>query len=370
MLISVNETELLDLLATTPAEQNIMIAGKHGIGKSVIIKRYFESLGKKVVVMFCSQAADPGDIIGLPRFNEETGKTEFALPWWFPTDDTPIVLFLDELNRARPEILQVVMDLTLNRRLAGKDLPKGSQIISAINEGDEYQLTDLDPALVSRFNVYKFAPTTKDWINWATKAGLDQRVISFISTNNKYLDSNFEEDQTTLDKTPDRRAWERVSDIMKKTPTVDPSKGTTLKKIISGIVGSKAAVAFYDNVIKNLLVTPEDLLTKFDATKDKLANYTLQEYTGLNDSLCSYIDSSLNDTDSLEAELGTTYAKNLLKYLKFLDDKKTGNREAFAHFISNYETMNYPNLNFLVAAHADILEDEINNFIVSTGSVR
>ena len=133
--------------------------------------------------MFCSQAADPGDIIGLPRFNEETGKTEFALPWWFPTDNTPVVLFLDELNRARPEILQVVMDLTLSRKLAGKTLPAGSQVISAINEGDEYQLTDLDPALVSRFNVYNFVPTPADWIYWATRSGIDSRVISFISTN-------------------------------------------------------------------------------------------------------------------------------------------------------------------------------------------
>ena len=164
MLTTVNESELREILEITPPEQNIMIAGKHGIGKSVIVKKFFEEKGKKVVTMFCSQAADPGDIIGLPRFNEETGKTEFALPWWFPTDNTPVVLFLDELNRARPEIPQVVMDLTLSRKLAGKALPAGSQVISAINEGDEYQLTDLDPALVSRFNVYNFVPTPADWI--------------------------------------------------------------------------------------------------------------------------------------------------------------------------------------------------------------
>ena len=170
MLTTVNESELREILEITPPEQNIMIAGKHGIGKSVIVKKFFEEKGKKVVTMFCSQAADPGDIIGLPRFNEETGKTEFALPWWFPTDNTPVVLFLDELNRARPEILQVVMDLTLSRKLAGKTLPAGSQVISAINEGDEYQLTDLDPALVSRFNVDNFVPTPADWIYWATRS--------------------------------------------------------------------------------------------------------------------------------------------------------------------------------------------------------
>lgn len=37
-------------------------------------------------------------------------------PYWFPVDGKPIVLFLDELNRARPEVLQTIMDLALNRK--------------------------------------------------------------------------------------------------------------------------------------------------------------------------------------------------------------------------------------------------------------
>ena len=93
----------------------------------------------------------------------ETGKTIFMPPYWFPTDNQPVVLFLDELNRARPEILQTIMDLALNRKLAGRELPAGSRIVSAVNDGEEYQLTDLDPALVSRFNIYNFRPTIGEW---------------------------------------------------------------------------------------------------------------------------------------------------------------------------------------------------------------
>lgn len=363
MLTTVNETELREILDITPAEQNIMIAGKHGIGKSVIVKKFFESKGKKVVTMFCSQAADPGDIIGLPRFNEETGKTEFALPWWFPTDNTPVVLFLDELNRARPEILQVVMDLTLSRKLGGKSLPAGSQVISAINEGDEYQLTDLDPALVSRFNVYNFVPTPNDWIQWATRSGIDSRVISFITTNIKYLDSNFDDNSVTLDKSPDRRAWERVSDIMKLNPEINIS----FKKMISGIVGAPAAAAFYESLQKNALVTPEKLLTDFTGVESLLKKYSLQQFTYLNDSVCSYIDSSVGEFGN-NTKLEDTYADNLYKYFKFLNNTDQGNREALAHFINNYETGAFENVNFLIASHTD-LEDEITSFITSTGNI-
>ena len=136
-----------------PAAQNIMLTGRHGIGKSQILTRYFEARGMKVVTLFLGQMSDPGDLIGLPTKNAETGKTDFMPPYWFPTDGKPVVLFLDELNRARPEVLQTIMDLALNRKLAGRSLPEGSRLISAVNDGEEYQLTDLDPALVSRFNV-------------------------------------------------------------------------------------------------------------------------------------------------------------------------------------------------------------------------
>ena len=208
--ISVNITELKQLLEATPASHNIMLVGNHGIGKSEILTEFFREKGMPVVALFLGQMADPGDLIGLPTKDEKTGKTEFMPPYWFPVDGKPIVLFLDELNRARPEILQTVMDLALNRKLAGKYLPEGSRIISAVNAGDQYQLTDLDPALVSRFNIVNFKPTAEEWLLWARKAQLDTRVIGFIDENRMWLDKDPDMKEGAdmgLDKTPDRRAW-------------------------------------------------------------------------------------------------------------------------------------------------------------------
>ena len=90
-----------------------------------ILEDFFAARREKVVTLFLGQMSDPGDLIGLPHLDEATGRTEFMLPYWFPVDGKPVVLFLDELNRARPEVLQTVMDLTLNRKLAGKSLPEG-----------------------------------------------------------------------------------------------------------------------------------------------------------------------------------------------------------------------------------------------------
>ena len=240
--INVNTTELIQLLDITPADHNIMLVGKHGIGKSEILTEYYAQKGMPVVALFLGQMSDPGDLIGIPNKNEETGKTDFMPPYWFPLDGKPIVLFLDELNRARPEILQTIMDLALNRKLAGRKLPEGSRIISAVNAGDQYQLPDLDPALVSRFNIVNFRPTVQEWLLWARKADVDGRVIDFIQENQIWLDKDpdaKEGEDTGLDKTPDRRGWKRVSDILKQSGELSP----LLTKAISAVVGPKAASA-------------------------------------------------------------------------------------------------------------------------------
>lgn len=66
---------------STPPSHNIMLSGKHGIGKSKIITDHFSAKGQKVVTLFLGQMSDPGDLIGLPNKDEKTGKTVFMPPY-------------------------------------------------------------------------------------------------------------------------------------------------------------------------------------------------------------------------------------------------------------------------------------------------
>ena len=220
MAIRLDAQELHELLRLTPATQNIMLIGRHGIGKSEIITEFYRRQGMKVIAFFLGQMSDPGDLIGLLHKDETSGRSVFLPPYWWPQPNEPIVLFLDELNRARPEILQAVHDLALNKRLAGKQLPAGSMVIAAVNEGDEYQLTELDPALVSRFNLYEFAPTVEEWLVWASNHDVDERVITFIQKHHHHLDGERVGQEEAMQhaglvKLPDRRSWVRVSDFIK-----------------------------------------------------------------------------------------------------------------------------------------------------------
>ena len=351
--VVINTNQLKRVLQITPENQNIMLTGKHGIGKSQILKQFFEERGQKVVILFLGQMSDPGDLIGLPRLNEETGKTDFMLPYWFPTDGKPIVLFLDELNRARPEVLQTIMDLTLNRTLAGKALPKGSRIISAVNDGEEYQLTDLDPALVSRFNIYEFKPTVSEWLVWAQKQGLDSRVLEFINENPDMLDgAEFRREDQGLGKSPDRRGWERVSQILQNN---EPD--SLLKTVIAGIVGMPATAKLFASISKTRNITAKDiLLDSFDKVKTSLKKYKTHELATLNDSVFRLIESEAYEKSEI-----SRIAKNLTAYFEYLETEEL--REIAAHFVNLFSSSGYPTAIVFIITNCPELNKRLTEFI-------
>ena len=337
--IKINTTELIETLRDTPSEQNIMLVGRHGIGKSQIVKSFFESEGQTVVTFFLGQMSDPGDLIGLMHKNEKTGQSEFLPPFWWPMKGDPVVLFLDELNRARPEILQAVMDLTLNRTLAGKSLPAGSRVVSAVNEGEEYQLTDLDPALVSRFNIYQFSPTVEDWMIWANDQKIDQRVLGFIQENSEYLDGDPKAEASDgisfgneLVRTPDRRAWERVSLLIKDLDSISQVH----VKMIAGVIGINAAMLFAKSIQSSHLISAEDVLLRFSKTKSKLKKLQTHEFAALNERLILRIEKG-----DFKAAQKKKVLKSFHDYVEFLTDKKES--ESCAHLASLMERPRFKN---------------------------
>lgn len=104
MSVRIDGNLLLEILEETPATQNIMLMGKHGIGKSQILEKFYTAKGCKVVSLFLGQMSDPGDLIGIPHKNEETGHTEFMPPYWFPTDSDVRCLVFTVLHREIPGV--------------------------------------------------------------------------------------------------------------------------------------------------------------------------------------------------------------------------------------------------------------------------
>ena len=380
-MITIDSRKLLHILDVTPATHNIMLVGRHGIGKSEILTDYYQGKGIRIVPLFLGQMSDPGDLIGLPTKTGE--RTDFLPPYWFPTDGKPIVLFLDELNRARPEILQTVMDLALNRRLAGHELPKGSRIISAVNEGDEYQLTHLDPSLVSRFNVYQFCPTVQEWLLWAQQEHLDRRVIDFIQNEPTLLDNTAERkegEDTGLKKYPDRRAWRRVSDVLQETAPhgmLRPrrSLGDDDIDLIAGIVGAHAASRFFAFLQGNQMLTGIQILNDCKAHEVQLRSYRLHQLAIVNESIFQHIQVTYPDASQLLAYSALTpddnspmdvvqlhrYADNFVCYYELLE--KMEQKEAIAHLANLFESGSYPETILFLTTFCPDIYQKLSAFI-------
>ena len=346
MAITISIAGLRKLLEKMPSDQNIMLSGRHGIGKSEILTKYYTDKGMKVVALFLGQMSDPGDLIGLPHKDEQTGKTEFMPPYWFPVDGKPVVLFLDELNRARPEVLQTIMDLALNRKLAGKQLPEGSVVISAVNDGEEYQLTDLDPALVSRFNIYKFSPTPEEWLIWAEKKQLDWRVIDFIRDHNEWLDGDMEKGNQYegLEKSPDRRAWKKVSDLILGVEELDKD----YKVFIAGIIGVRATAAFFAALEKMSNLSGRDVLMNFKNCQKALDKLQAHQLAIINEDIFRYLE-----VGNFAGTTETDIVASLKAYVSWLEKKKLN--ETMAHLVSHVTGGTYQKATvFIVTKAADV----------------
>lgn len=138
-------------------EQNVLLIGTHGVGKTMITKQIFDSLNYKMKY-YSAATLDPwADLVGIPvPVDVKNGTVHKELQFIRPQlVDEAEVLFFDELNRAHPKVLNAVMEIIQFKSINGVKLPKLKMVWAAINPpGGEYKVNDLDPALADRFQVH------------------------------------------------------------------------------------------------------------------------------------------------------------------------------------------------------------------------
>jgi len=322
-------------LKITPTDRNILLLGDHGIGKSQIVTEFYKEKGYNVVTLFLGQMSDPGDITGLPYKREitlangkKTERMDFLPPAWWD-DSKPFCLFLDEINRGRPEILNVVMDLTLNKKIGGREMPKGSVVVAAANYGERYNVEDLDPALVDRFHTYMFSPTIEEWIEYAIEKKIDNRIISFITADPQQLDGIVSDDTSSMAITPSRRSWVSVNEVLKN---IEGPLSDEDCLVISGIIGSAATGLFRKHINSMAKIDAKKLLFAADFKKlvPELKMMTLQDITYLDDLIKNFLKQNGKELKKAKKKREQVCG-NFLEYIKWLKDEN--HNEAIGHLI-------------------------------------
>ena len=168
-----------------PVETSILIRGPHGIGKSQVVRQVAKHFNLPVVDRRLSQMTE-GDMIGLPSTDGEV--TRFNPPDWYKNACTkPICLFLDELNRATPEVMQAAFQIVLDRELNGWKLHPETRVYAAINHSAAYTVNEMDPALLDRFWTIDLEPTVEDWLARNPDASFDTTFSQRIPDATVYV---------------------------------------------------------------------------------------------------------------------------------------------------------------------------------------
>jgi hypothetical protein len=355
----------IQLAQDLPAWQALLVEGDHGIGKSDGARQLADACELPLIDMRLS-LMEAGDLIGLPEFVTrpfadpkkeqeyiddltgalrdvdgreaanaisaaiatkwgKKGETRFAPPsWLIDVGERPHILFLDEMNRAKPEVEQASFQLILDRNINGHHLHPGTRVIAAINTGYNYKVEPMDPALKDRFAVVRLEPSKKAWIKWAStapkggSAPVHHSVVSFIKDNEGMLELEPGVDPDPNKVNPSRRSWARTSAILVERGLLTEGVPSNINQarilnIVSAMCGPECANGFITHLRTALRqVKASELLKRFEDIRERIDADNPDYLHALNDRLERYIKAN---------KLTTEMAKNYYEYVCLLPDE-------------------------------------------------
>ena len=282
-------------------EEVPLVVGESGIGKTALAKK----LAKKnnwTLVTVDGNLLKEGEIGGLPTVESYVGvdangnkiekkTTIYAVHNKLREIDEEInagrsvLLFIDEINRCEHTVQQELMNLILNREINGYKLPENVKILAAMNPSSkygsdfDYQVVDMDAAQENRFVWLNMEPDYNQWIKWAIGAGIEPKVVEFISTFPEYLHKINDEDVRA---TP--RSYERVSKTYKMyKEQQDTIPRSVFVNVIKGNVGKVIAEEFVSFVESNYnpLISFDDVFSGENLGEDVVEAMKGESHTRL-----------------------------------------------------------------------------------------
>jgi hypothetical protein len=266
------------LLKAFKSKRPVFLWGPPGIGKSEVVSEITDELGGFMIDLRMAQM-EPTDIRGIPFFNKDNGKMDWAPPVDLPDAELAsqyplIVLFLDEMNSAPPAVQAAGYQLVLNRRVGKYVLPDNVVIVAAGNRDSDKGVTYRMPMpLANRFVHLEMRPDFTSWQNWAVNKGIHKDVVGYLSFAKQDIYDFDNKSSSRAFATP--RSWVFVSDLLND----EDSDTDTLFNLVAGAVGEGLAVKFMAHrKVAGRMPEPSDILSgkvKDLAVKEISAMYSL-----------------------------------------------------------------------------------------------
>jgi hypothetical protein len=205
---------------------------------------------------------EPTDIRGIPFYNKDLGKMDWAPPVELPDEELAgqypvVVLFLDEMNSAAPSVQSAAYQLILNRRVGKYRLPDNVVMVAAGNRESDKGVTYRMPTpLANRFLHQEMKVDFASYQEWAVKNNIHKDVVGYLSFSKQDLQDFDAKSASRAFATP--RTWTFVSELLQD----DDGDDDTLMNLIAGTIGEGLAVKFMAHrKIAGRMPRPEDILS-------------------------------------------------------------------------------------------------------------
>ncbi len=223
-----------------------MLWGPPGVGKSQIIAGIAAHHHVPLVDIRLAQM-EPTDLRGIPF--RDGRHVVWSVPAQLPDagrHGERGILFLDEITSAVPTVTAAAYQLILDRRLGEYTVPPGWAIFAAGNRQGDRGITYQMPApLANRFAHYELEADLDDWIQWAHRRGIDDRLIAFLRFRPDLL---FDFDPARyMVAFPSPRSWEFADRALAKFHDTPHLLGEALKACVGPAAGL-ACRAFLNHI--------------------------------------------------------------------------------------------------------------------------
>ena len=304
------------ILAALATELPMLLIGKHGCAKSFILERLAKSLN---MVFRCYNASliNYDDLVGIPIPTDNNTSLKYI------SNKSAIweseVVFIDEINRTKPELQNKLFPIIYDKRIQGQDLEKLKYRWAAMNppcfdEDDEDEKNvqylgamPLDPALADRF---PFVITVPNWENLNEKqqtlllCDQFQKKCDFPIDISKLIAETKTKYKEVVEQYCDNSA-EYISALMNVLQNsigyVSARRAKMLQQTLLAIHAARLVLAQYNNIQKD--ITLED--SAYLALPNTLPNTAMKELN-LN-MLISIVGQAWNIS-----QITDDYEKNLL----------------------------------------------------------
>lgn len=249
MQLTVNLTDVTNLISNVGTTTTIHVQGQPGIGKSSILHTLAEKHPDHIPVYIDCADLDLGDL-AMPAMNHETKSTAFYPNERFQLHQgKPVLIMLDEITKASEPVKNMLLPVMLERRLGSVKFHPDSIVYSTGNLLTDGVGDSLKSHAKNRItSVYLRNPSDDEWINWAIKNDLSAEVIAWVKQFPhclaSYLDKSQSENMYIFDPTKEQEAFVTPRSLHKASYIVKARKELgvdTTMAALAGTIGESAA---------------------------------------------------------------------------------------------------------------------------------